>query len=124
MKKQLLLLMSMLFCLTACQAEPLKLEQIDNVPAQIDQLIMYGENLQLITGDSDNTYIAIRSQSPLEAAFDIINGTLQIHFHEAGKVENKKTLYVYALKRGDATYEAIEVYVNNVLKPFDIITTY
>ena len=124
MKKQLLVMLSICFWLAGCQSQPLQLEKIDDVPRDVDQLIMYDKQLQLITSDANGTYIAIYASSPLEAAFDVIDRSLQVHFNKTGKPHAKPQLYVYALTRGDAKYEAIEVYINNELVPFDVVTTF
>lgn len=108
MKKQLLVLLFVLCCLSACASQPLQLHVIDALPASADKLVT-NEPVQLIT-HGDETYVVVHSTAEVEATFDIVDGTLQLHFHMR-RDDGKERTYFYELVRGDAQYERVEVYV-------------
>ena len=109
MKKQVLTFGLIVCFLVACQSEPLQLNTLDTLPDGIETVVT-NERVQLIT-HGDDTYIVVRAAADIEATFDIVAGTLQLHFHTV-RSGGEERIHRYEIVKGNAQYDRIELYVD------------
>lgn len=120
MKKITTILFLVTFTLLGCQAATtLSITELERIDSEVEQMIRIEEVMQLIYVEGQ-PYIVLYSEGDVSVALEEDGDTVMIHFDVEDADGNGMKRQVYALSM-EPEHEAIEVFVNGELVPFDYV---
>lgn len=125
MKKNLLILTFILLLLAACQNETSSVSSLFEInnSEEIEERLNSEYALELLNEDENTAYIAYKSSGDVTSTLKQEKETLLIHFDVENSENDTLQQRVYELTT-DPEIEAIEVFIDGELTPFDNVTSF
>lgn len=120
MKKIIVSILFVLLLLSACNSSKLSFSEIENVPAEVENLIDESLTLQLINEEEKGSYIVFQSNGDIKADLETNDKVVKIKFNENNPQDEQKKQNVYYLTT-DSAHDTINVTINGEEKAFDLV---
>ncbi|MER2191280.1 MAG: peptidylprolyl isomerase [Solibacillus sp.] len=93
--------------LAACQSSQLSIQEIQNVPTKVQDVMNEEYTLQLINEGKEHAYIVFQSTGTVTAELEVAENILNIKLAHASQENDELQQYAYKLTRGDAQFDTI-----------------
>lgn len=120
MKSKMILIVLLFFTLVACSKPTPGLEEVTNVPEDIQEYVNSEYRLQSVRDDAAGSYIIFHSTGNVAEDMIMDGENVQIHFTETPVEDEEAAIkqYTYYLNL-EGEGHVLEVFVNDESIPFD-----
>ena len=108
--------------LAACTSSELSINEIQNIPSKVQQVIFSDLRLQIIYNGEKGAYIVFHTQGTVTAELELTGNMLNIKLENESQSNDELKQHVFKVSYGDSQHDTINIIVNGQETYFDMAT--